>query len=178
MNAHQIRTNATNGANPKKRRWRSVVRSCCSTLKAWFSALRVALSGAQTQPMKLSTQTAYILKSHNRSTRLLNRDIDVHHALYDFLRRCRPTMKETIRTNHGSNKFGVSNFHRTLHNSPRSMSLEVLVPRCHTDTATVKVIHIEGSNGIHRSKLLVPASAIIKPRQESDAVATSSAKAH
>ena len=32
MNAHQIRTKATNGAKPKRRRWKSVVMSCGCTL--------------------------------------------------------------------------------------------------------------------------------------------------
>ena len=67
--ADQIRTKSSDGANLKEFREDSVARSCSGALKG-VVALMVGLS-AHTEPMKFSTEIALILRSHNRSTRLL-----------------------------------------------------------------------------------------------------------
>ena len=61
MNTHQVRTETTNEANPKKRRWDSSIALYGPALvhrRTWFSALRIASSGAHTDQIKLSTEIA------------------------------------------------------------------------------------------------------------------------
>ena len=108
MDASQIRTLSTDGANRKKFRGDGVVWSCCGTLKGMGSrALRVASSGCTYRPNKTQHRNRVDLDI----TQSLNQtfgSFDFHHALHNFSG-CSPTMKVTIRANHCSNIFGVSN---------------------------------------------------------------------
>ena len=76
--------------------------------RAGFSALTVALSGAHMGHLKLSTEIAHIFISRTCSTRLLV-ETWISITRCTIFPPCSPTMKVTIRANHCSNIFGVSN---------------------------------------------------------------------
>ena len=84
MNAHQIRTKATDGANPKMRRWNSVVRACCDTLKG----LVLGFEGRFVRCAYGASTTQHRDRMNLEVTQSLNetfgRNIDFQHALYDF----------------------------------------------------------------------------------------------
>ena len=87
MDAYQIRTKSTDGANLKEFRVDSVVRSCCGTLKSMVLGLDCSFVG--------STYGANEIEHGNRVdldiTQSLNqtfvRSIDFHHVLTEFFRR-------------------------------------------------------------------------------------------
>ena len=68
MDTNQVRTKATHGSNAYYAGGKSIVWSCS---RARAPALRVALSSAHMDPMYPNTESAKILRSHSRSTRLL-----------------------------------------------------------------------------------------------------------
>ena len=85
MDAFQIRTKATNGANPKKRKWISVVRSCCSTLTSMVLGLEGCLVWCTYRSNKTQHRNRVNLEVTQSLNQALGRRIDFQHALYDFV---------------------------------------------------------------------------------------------
>ena len=109
MNANHIKAKSTDGADLKQRRGDSVVRSCCGILKGMI----LCYKGGFVRSTYGANETQHGNRVDLDITQSLNqtfgRSIDFHHALNEFFPVCRPTMKVSMRANHGSNIFGVSN---------------------------------------------------------------------
>ena len=113
--------------------------------RAWLSALRVALSGAHAVPIKLSTVIEWILKTHNRSKRLLVDALIFSTRCMEFPVR-RPTMKSvhldrTICTSRNSPQFSEVKWRGDLRSSVPYWTQQHLT-----------LVQIEDSNVIHRMK--------------------------
>ena len=132
MNAHQIRTKATNGANSKKCGRYSVIRACCSTLKSMVLSLEGCLIWCTYRSNKTQHRNRVNLDVTQSLNQAVGGIIDFQHALYDFFGV--PSNDEGV---HQGRSWFQHFWHGTLRNSPRSMSAENHVPRCHNEPSSI-----------------------------------------
>ena len=107
VNTHQVRTKTTYGANSKKVRRYSAVRSCSCTMKGMVLGLEGCLVSCAYEANKTQHRNRINLEVAQSLNQALGRRIDVHHALDDFSG-CRLTVNVTIWADHGSNVNGMS----------------------------------------------------------------------
>ena len=153
MNAHQIRTKSTDRATRKKIGRESVVRPCCGrTLKRMVLGFECGLIGSTCRANEIQYRNCVDLDLTQSLNQASGRSIDFHHALNEFYPVCSPTMKVTIRANHCSNIFGVSNnLHFTefftIFRDPGNQRLVLFVAIL--NPTAFAIIQIEASNVIH-----------------------------
>ena len=139
MDAYQIRTKSTDGANPKKRRGDSVVRSCSGALKGMVLSIDGSFVGSTHGANETQHENRLDLEITQSLNQTLGRSINFHHALHKV---------SWVQSNDESNHQGQSwfqhiwrveqsVFHGTLGNSPRSMSSENHALRCHTNPNSI-----------------------------------------
>ena len=127
--------------------------------KAWCSALRVALSRAQTDRMKFSTEIAQILISHSRSPRLLVEALIFITRFTNF---------SWVQSNDGGVdvgrllfqhtwRDGRSAYHGILHKFPRSRFSENHALRCRIEPSSIYDNSSWGQQCSRKNGMLVPA---------------------
>ena len=170
MDAHEIRTKTTYGANSKKGRWNSIVRSCCGALKGMVLGLEGCLIWCTCRPNKTQYRNRIDLELAESLDQTYGRSIDFQHALEEFFRV--PSNDEGAHLNgswfqHFSNIFGVSN---NLHLTELFAILRDPSPQRITFFGAIL-------NPATFPKVQIEASAAIKPVKD-EAAARSSAQAH
>ena len=153
-NAHQIATKATNGANPKKRRWDSVIRACCSTLKSMVHSLEGCLIWCTSRSNKAQHRNRVNLEVTQSLNQAFGRSIDFQHSLYEFFGVLSNDEGVQLGQSWFQHIWRVEQFasHGTHRNSQKSMSARNRVVQCHTEPNSTCVIQIEASDGIHRTE--------------------------
>ena len=84
MDAYQIRTKSTDGANREMFRGDSVVRSCCGTLKGMILGFESGFVGSTYGANETQHGNRVDLDITQSLNQSFGRSIDLHHALYDF----------------------------------------------------------------------------------------------
>ena len=141
MNAHQIMSNSTDGANRKKFGGDSVVWSWCGALKGMILGFECGFVGSTYRANETQHRNRMDLEIHIRPTRLL---VEV----LIFITQC--TNFFWVQSKGEGNHQGQSLFQHILRvdqsashgiprNSPRSMFLKKYALRCHTGPNSIYV---------------------------------------
>ena len=93
MDAHQIRTKSTDGANRNKFGGDSVVRSCCGARKGMILGFECGFVRSTYRANEIQHRNCVDLDITQSLNQTFGRSIDFHHALHAFFPLCRPTMK-------------------------------------------------------------------------------------
>ena len=83
MDAYQIRTQSTDGANRKKFRGYSIVRSCCDTLKGMVLGFEGGFIWCTCRPNKTQRRNRLDLDITQSLNKTFGRSINFHHALHN-----------------------------------------------------------------------------------------------